>query len=146
MDRWKKLLASKKTRMQNQYRELANYERRSPGPYRKSLKRTKPEKMMMKLLDELTLDYVAEFPVSYGGGWKVFDFLVEGKMVVEVDGDYVHGNVDLVNINYAHLKTKKNDLSKSWIAKERGFVMLRFWASELERDPEFVKKTITENL
>ena len=68
--------------------------------------------------------------------------------MIEVDGDYYHGNSenDSVSFNYLQMKNKKNDGQKNWIAKKAGYKIVRFWESTIERDEPLVRERLEKIL
>jgi len=119
---------------------------------RKLKKRTGCEKAMMEILSNLNMEFEIEFPIYFAGQWKIYDFLVEGKMLIEVDGDYWHGKTvattnegdSLKQKKYNIIANKKNDIIKNFVAKRRGLPLLRFWESDIEDKREEVIKAIVE--
>ena len=106
---------------------------------RKKMRRTAPEKAMIEILTELGIEFEIEFPLRFLDGYKIYDFRID-KLLIEVDGDYIHGNFDndSVSFNYMQMKNKKNDGQKNWIAKKSGYKIIRFWQSTIERDKQLV--------
>lgn len=101
-------------------------------PSRLKRKMTKCEIAMEDILKELGVDYEREFGVYFGGSFKYYDFKVGEKLLIEVDGDYWHSNLDSNKPNSKFLlENKRNDVAKTWIAKQRGFRLLRFWESDV---------------
>ena len=113
---------------------------------RKNRKRTAPEEEMSKILKELNIEFEIEFPVNFLNSWKVYDFrILDKEILIEVDGDYWHGFEELnEHRNYMQLKNKRNDVIKNWLARKRGFQLLRFWEHEINLYREDVKQKIRE--
>ncbi len=114
-------------------------------PYRKNKKRTSAEQMMIQILNELMIEFEVEFPIVFASSYKLFDFKINGKdILIEVDGDYWHGNQenDRIKINYMHLKNKKNDMLKNIIAKKKGFKLIRVWETDLQDKYDEIKQMI----
>lgn len=129
----------------------ARYFRKIKPPNRKLKKRTGCEKEMIDILTHLNLEFEVEHPIYFAGQWKIYDFLVGGRMLIEVDGDYWHGNPNLVVTEEKSLKAKKynmiqnkrNDIIKNFIAKRRGFTLLRFWESDIfEKKDEVIQAVL----
>lgn len=119
-----------------------------PGEYRKRIKRTKPEKAMIKILEDLGIeDYEVEYSIYALKMYKVYDFKVGENLLIEVDGDFIHGNRESgIDFQFMHLKVKENDALKNVIAKSNGFNIIRFWQSTIENDPDLVKQKIIKYL
>lgn len=126
---------------------IAVREKKDPGPARKHKKRTKPEKQMIEILSELGVLFEPEFSIKFGPDWRVFDFRVGDRLLIEVDGDFYHANEDTMQgLTHMHLRAKKNDYLKNIIAKKNNFKLLRFWASEINENREHVKQQIIDYL
>ena len=116
-------------------------------PNRKFRKKTGCEKAVMQILDEIFADYEDEYPIFFAGEWKVYDFRIGNTILIEVDGDHWHGNLDEdkdsgeIKKHY-QLKNKKNDMLKNFIAKKRGFYLLRIWESDVFDNREETKGRI----
>jgi len=119
-------------------------------PDRKNRKRTGPERIMIEILRSLYIDFEVEYPIYFAGEWKVYDFRIEDKLLIEVDGNYWHGKVDKESkirvSKFYQLKNKKNDHLKNFIAKRNGYEMLRFWETDLLDNREVVASKILEVL
>lgn len=128
----------------------SKYKLADPGPYRKARKRTKPEQAMKIMLEELCIEFEEEFSVPFANTFKVYDFRIGRNLLIEVDGDFVHGRVEAVKrFHTMHIKNKQNDIIKNWIAKERGYKLFRFWETDIMKNKDMVierlKKIIMEN-
>jgi hypothetical protein len=119
-----------------------------PSASRKNKKRTSPERAMMDILGKMNIPYEEEYSIPFTNTWRVYDFLLlDTDILIEVDGDYIHGNREVVErYNAMHFKNMQNDKVKNWIAKERGFQLLRFWQSTIENDPDLVMEKISKAL
>jgi len=70
-----------------------------------------------------------------------YDFIIRGKRIlIEVDGDYWHGNPDMYNLdglngkkklNKIQLNKKERDKEKEDWAISRGFKIIRIWEKEI---------------
>lgn len=102
------------------------------GP--KQLK-TKPELEFKKLLEENSINFVFQKDVQWKRGWKKwYDFYIpEYNMLIEIDGVYWHGkNVHTKDLNKQQWNTRKNDRLKNYLAKIKGYKLLRIWSDEIE--------------
>jgi very-short-patch-repair endonuclease len=76
-----------------------------------------------------------------------YDFKIKGvPLIIELDGDYWHGGPGVDKHFFGVEDTKKTDLIKEGVAKERGFKLIRFWESEIKTDFEFVKSKILHEI
>jgi very-short-patch-repair endonuclease len=62
-----------------------------------------------------------------------YDFKIKNKrLLIEVDGDYWHGNPELYeSFNYIQEKNKKRDILKNKFAEEHNFKLIRVWESDV---------------
>ena len=123
-----------------------NKEYKNP-PNRKFKKRTWPEKETGNILHELNIAYEIEKPLEWMNTWKHFDiFIKDYGVLIEVDGDYWHGNVKSENVNglMIQMKNKQNDAIKNFVASKHGYKLLRIQEGQLKDDREGVKKIITD--
>jgi|ETNvirnome_6_100_1030635.scaffolds.fasta_scaffold08790_2 very-short-patch-repair endonuclease len=117
-----------------------------PGRARKKKKRTAPEKMMMRILDMMGLPYEEEYSIPFANSYRVFDFRIGDDLLIEVDGDFFHGNSEVVKkYTTMHIKNKQNDIIKNWIARKKGFKLLRFWQSDIQHDEDYVITEINKH-
>jgi len=84
-----------------------------------SAKMTWPEREFKKLLKELKVPFEVQKVI----GNKIFDFYIPtANLLVEVDGDYWHGNKDKFSVlNGLQEKAIRNDLFKDGLATGLGF-------------------------
>jgi very-short-patch-repair endonuclease len=118
-------------------------------PDRKGRRRTGCEKAMIVILDNLYVEYEIEYPLLFACEWRIFDFCLQGNILIEVDGDYWHMNPELKEgrtAKYFQLKNKKNDMMKNYIAKKHGFSILRFWERDIFSDPDAVSDRVATAL
>lgn len=95
---------------------------------------TQPELLFKELLDKCTVDYEHQKSVSWKHGWKKwYDFHIPAlNLLVEIDGIYWHGkNVKTKDLNKQQWRTRANDRLKNFIAKKRGFNLLRIWSDDI---------------
>ena len=98
-------------------------------------KGTIPEMLLMGLLDTLNINYQYQRAVPWKRGWKKwYDFyLPDYNLLVEVDGIYWHGkDIPTSALNKQQWNTRKNDRLKNYLAKLRGFNLVRIWSNEIE--------------
>lgn len=120
------------------------------GPMNRRLKkRTWPEKETQNILEELGVKYEIEKPLQFKNGWKYYDiFLEEYGILIEVDGDYWHGNTMSKDKNsiMIQIKNKQNDAIKNFVAKSNNYDILRIKESDLKDNKDNVKKVIIEQI
>lgn len=62
-------------------------------------------------------------------------FILKRNLLVEIDGDYWHGNPKFFNeLNKYQKYVKENDLSKNIIAENFGYNIIRFWENDLKEN------------
>lgn len=66
--------------------------------------------------------------------YKIFDFyLPEHNMLIEADGDYWHGNPEYFSVlNEIQTINKQNDKFKESLAKQEGYLLIRFWENQIK--------------
>ena len=99
------------------------------------------EKIVADKLDEAGIPYHFQYFIVENGICKSYDFKIKGKpLIIEVDGDFWHGNSRQPN-HYDKVDcVRKNDEIKDEIAKKRGISVIRLWESDIRKDPSIVLK------
>lgn len=106
------------------------------------------EKIFKNYLDELGIPYQFKFRIyneSKKPFWyREYDFLIlESNILIEVDGDYWHGNPNTFKVlNECQIETKNKDKIKQKFAEDMGFEVIRFWGSDVKNDPNLVKEIL----
>lgn len=108
-----------------------------------SKKMTWPEREFVKLMEELNIKCEPQKVIRL----KIFDFfLPDYNMIVEVDGDYFHGNPELFEErNKMQRRNVANDRYKDMLARGLGYQLIRVWESDLRNNYDQVKERF-ENL
>lgn len=107
-----------------------------------SKKLTAPEKAFQSILKKYKIDFEPQFIL----GSKIFDFyLKESNTLVEIQGDYWHGNPEIYEqFSWAQTRMQKRDLEKKNIALGRGYNYLEVWENELNEDKKSVVNRMVE--
>ena len=107
-------------------------------------KMNKLEKLVADELDKSNIEYTFQYFINEDDVCKSYDFKIKDKpLIIEVDGDFWHGNPDIKN-HYKNVeKTQKNDLLKNEIALKRGIKVIRLWESCIKKDPTIVLRSIS---
>ena len=117
---------------------------------RKHKKRTWCEQAIQDMLDEMNIAYDIEKSLKFKNTWKHFDInLIDYPVLIEVDGNYWHGNKETMREgkpNFMQLKNKQNDMIKNWVAKNAGYKLIRVWELDIKENYDEVKGTITKLL
>jgi len=112
----------------------------NPGPF----KDTKPELKMKEILNELNIPFEHQFRL----GNHLFDFhILNTNFLIEVDGDYYHGNTKkFIKLSEKQLKQYQKDIKNEKLVKENNFILLRFWESDILNNTEKVKSIICSKI
>ena len=117
---------------------------------RKHKKRTWCEQAIQDMLDEMNIAYDIEKSLKFKNTWKHFDInLIDYPVLIEVDGNYWHGNKETMRKgkpNFMQLKNKQNDMIKNWVAKNAGYKLIRVWELDIKENYDEVKGRITKLL
>lgn len=96
-------------------------------------KKSKLESYFESLLLDLNIVYEPQYPVN---GY-LYDFYISSKNVlIEVDGDWFHFNEDIHNevTSVVQENTINNDKIKNKIAKDEGYILIRFWENDINNN------------
>lgn len=104
----------------------------------------KLEKMVADELNKVGILYHFQYFITENGICKSYDFKIKDKpLILEVDGDFWHGNPN-TKTHHIHVnKTVINDRLKEEIALKRGIKVIRLWESDIKKDPSIVIRTIS---
>ena len=121
-----------KTCKEAQIQRLLNYD----GPY----KNTKPELKMKEILNFLNIPFKHQFRIKN----HLYDFhILNTNILIEVDGDYWHGNSKMFKkLNKVQKESKQRDKKHNKIAKTNNYILLRFWENDILRNEEKIKEKI----
>lgn len=98
-------------------------------------------------LDKLGVEYIYQYEAKDIG--RFFDFMLEGRLLVEIDGDYYHSNPLLYEgkeLNKMQLRNKKVDELKNRWALLHGIPILRIWEHDIRNNPKMVMDMLIERL
>ena len=116
-----------------------------PPMNRKNREMSSLERIFADLLDDLKIEYEREKPLKYLQGWRYYDFhLVGHGILVEVDGAYWHG--DDRKPSYVTMMAKKNDYTKDFLAKMRGYELIRVKEKKLIEEYDTIKENISQRV
>lgn len=101
----------------------------------------KLEQAGYSLLDEIGLLYFAQYLI--GNKFCVDAFFYSAGLIVQFDGDYWHGNPDKFPVlSKSQERRSKLDKSQDAYMSKCGYRVLRFWETEIKKEPESVKSKI----
>lgn len=102
--------------------------------------KNKLEARFCEILDDLDIPYTFQFFLTEDGVCKSYDFKITGKnILIEVDGDYWHGNPNTESHWHCVEEVKANDHFKNGLAISNGFEVLRFWEQDIYHNEEQVR-------
>jgi very-short-patch-repair endonuclease len=109
-------------------------------------KMNKLEKIVADELDKNNIKYYFQFFIN-GNIAKSYDFKIKDKSIlIEIDGNFWHGNPNTKNHFNDCDKVKYNDKIKEELALQNGYKLLRFWESDIKRDSSIIIKSLHEYL
>ena len=147
-----KVYSPRKKKRKPQVRTLLKQYRNKDG----TKVETEPERLMKVILRNLGVSFTSEHPITHGKHYRVYDFycysMDEYCFMVETDGDYWHAkefyteDKPLSKLHKVQKRNIRNDKLKNKIAKELGIPLLRFWESDIKKNPEMVAERIRTEL
>jgi very-short-patch-repair endonuclease len=91
-------------------------------------------------LDRLGLKYTYQFFINDGELCRSYDFKLKRRpIIIEADGDYWHGNPNTTHHCPSVNDIQENDKLKEKMAEERGYKVIRFWESDVKKDPTIIE-------
>ena len=98
------------------------------------------EQLVWNTLVENNIDFIFQFYLKDDkGSCKSYDFKIKHKpILLEIDGDYWHGNPETKSHFKLVEETKINDIYKGQLAQDKGFTLLRFWEKDIKNNPMIV--------
>lgn len=108
-------------------------------------KMNKLEKIVADELDKAGISYHFQFFLIEDDVCKSYDFKIKGNpLIIEVDGDFWHGNPKQTN-HYVNVnEVRENDTFKTKMAERLGYKVVRLWESDIKKDPSIVLKYVTD--
>ncbi len=113
------------------------------GIHRKQCHKRMPkstEGRMAKILDAAGMQYLRKFCIKHPGGtWRLYDFLIEGTLIIEMQGNYYHANPKMYDpgdeIVVARTRRQAKDIwqydaDKERLGKELGYEYLVVWEDD----------------
>lgn len=101
-----------------------------------------------EFLDKIGVEYTYQFEAKDIG--RFFDFyLTKENLIIEIDGDYWHGNPEKYkkeDLRYHQRKAQKVDAYKTKWALTHGIPILRIWESDIRKEPEKVMQLLSESV
>lgn len=100
--------------------------------YRKGFKQSKPEKIIESLLEDL--DIIFQKEKNFNKGRFRVDFLLQNKIIIEVQGDYWHGNPKFYSYE-KFTNTQWQNYYNDWFKKDffelNGYKIIYIWEYDI---------------
>lgn len=102
-------------------------------------KMNKLERLVADVLDSHNIQYHFQFFINKEGICKSYDFkLKDTNIILEIDGDFWHGN-KTSKVKFEKYKTVQlNDILKTKLAEDNGYQVIRYWESDIKKNPLIV--------
>jgi len=106
-------------------------------------KETNIKQFIRLILEDNKIPFIREYYIN-NNKWIV-DFFIKDKLMIEIQGDYWHGNPLVFKeekLNKIQLKNKLNDINKkNWII-ENGYLFEEIWEKDINETPKKVKEKL----
>lgn len=106
------------------------------------------ERFANEFLDRLGVEYTYQFEAKDIG--RFYDFyLPKENAIIEIDGDYWHGNPEKYSddkLKWHQKKARRVDELKDKWALMHGITIIRIWESDIEKDPSGVMSVLRERI
>ena len=101
------------------------------------IKDSLPEIKIQNFLRQLNIEFIPHKNIrEIEHRYQCDIFIPSMNLVIECDGDYWHGNTNnprFKNLNKFQINTKERDNIRIKELQEKGFNVLRFWESDIEK-------------
>jgi very-short-patch-repair endonuclease len=103
----------------------------------------KLEQIVFNKLTEAGIKFTFQYSIETNNICKFYDFKIKNKpIIIEVDGDWWHGNPNCKGSYVNADKAQANDRFKEKLAESKGFKVIRFWESDIKRNPNIIVETL----
>ena len=110
-----------------------------------TMKESRLEQAGYAILDDLHIPHVRQHLV--GGKFCVDAFVPSHSLVVQFDGDYWHGNpIKFPTLDARQTHRYHLDTSQDAYMRKCGYTVVRFWESEVHRQPDHVRTRLRQLL
>jgi G:T-mismatch repair DNA endonuclease (very short patch repair protein) len=107
--------------------------------------KNKLETKVANELDRLGIEYHYGFFIHDGQTCGSYDFKLKNKpVIIEIDGDYWHGNPNTKHHFWGAEKARVKDRIKEDMAAARGYEVIRFWESDIKKDISIIETKLTK--
>lgn len=125
---------------------VANWMKKWGWDRRHKYENTSIERFIEEILEKNEIEFIKQFEIK---PFK-YDFLLSNyNLILEINGDYWHGNPLIFEDNKFDFIQKKNiarDLSKFKKTKYKKYNILYIWESEITKHPKIVEKKLLRNI
>ena len=100
------------------------------------IKDSKPEIITQNFLRQLGIDFFAHKSINIKHGYQCDILIPSMNLIIEIDGDYWHGNTDNPRykiLNSSQIKQRAEDNLRTKELIEKGFKVLRLWESDIRK-------------
>lgn len=108
---------------------------------------TSIEIKMEEILKNLSIEYIHQKKFGF---WSFDFYLPMYDMFIECDGDYWHANPIIYKDSNAINETQKKNVMigkrKNEYTKEKGKILLRFWESDINHNPNMIISKLKETI
>lgn len=113
------------------------------------MKLTLPEEKVENIINDLKLKYLKQVKFNFGEKYYLCDFIINEKIVIEVNGDYWHGNPSIYSYDSLN-KMQKDMIERDKIKKREleniGYKVIYIWEYDLIHNYEYCKSQIKNAL
>lgn len=103
---------------------------------------SKPQKIVDTLLDNMKIKYEREYNITY---YTIDNYLLHDNLMIEVQGDYWHGNPNKFNDSLTKQQYKRISRDKAkhtYIRKTFGIEVLYLWENDIYNNLELCEKLV----
>ena len=100
------------------------------------VKDSKPEKKVQSFLKQIGIKFLTHKYIGIEHAYQCDIFIPSMNLVIEIDGDYWHGNPKLYSnkdLTERIIKGRKIDYVRTKELKKKGFKVLRLWESDIKK-------------
>lgn len=110
------------------------------------IKQTLPEEKVENILEDFNLSYERQFKFNVVEKYYLCDFKVKDKYIIEVQGDYWHGNPKLYDnssLNDLQKSMIIRDINKKFELEQSGYKVIYIWEYDLIHNYENCKQILS---
>lgn len=105
----------------------------------------KLEELVFNFLQQNNIEFQYQFFLRRDKDIRFYDFKIKDKnILLEIDGDYYHGNPNTKKHFFRVEETKLNDAFKDQLAKDNNYKLIRIWESDIKKNPNIILTKLQE--